>query len=214
MVQFPKSLSSRCGKCLQILCCFCWGSFAFFLFLAVVSFSYLWIPVLMSHCHKPPGIGLANVSIFNMTLQESSNTSTPGWLVHAKFNVTFSAWNRNTVAKCFSTYRTMNVDVRFKNSLILQQSVPLGFSLKPKAERPVLMDLTGDQFTMKQDLGPVMEDELRTGNVTMEFFFNTRYLIADRRSKWHHFGCSVVVRSPLVQSNGLNTLVDHKCYLT
>lgn len=196
------------GLC-AVVCCL--GIIAL-LFLGIFSFSFAWIPWIMNHCHKSPGIWLENLTIRKMTIYQNNATADLPWQVNSEFNVTFSMWNTNTVARCFTTYRTMYVDVRFKNNLIVRQEVSLGFSLKPKNDRLVEMELKGDHFLLKKDLVPVMEANLQSGNVTLEFFFYTRYLIADRRSRWMQFGCSIVAKSPLVKIPDLKTLVTQKCY--
>nr|PNR49921.1 hypothetical protein PHYPA_011818 [Physcomitrium patens] len=130
------------------------------------------------------------------------------------FNLTFSTWSPNTVAGCFTTFRELVVAVRYRGDLILRQEVQLEFSLTPSGTRGLVVRVKGEQASLRQQLGPVLEAELQCdrGQFVVKFYFETRYLIADRRSRWKHFGCQVVATTP---QKGLGTKVstlDRACW--
>lgn len=55
----------------------------------------------------------------------------------------------NTVTKYFTTYRHMDVRVECKGQVILQQQVPVGFSLKPRQNRPFSTEVKNDHVDLK-----------------------------------------------------------------
>jgi hypothetical protein len=214
VVRFRKSLRTRCAEfwtcCGQLLV----GCRAFCLVLGVVililfffTYAFAWIPIIMEHCHREPGIELESFNILGMAPSSSSAPGSP-LQVNSAFNATFSTWNTNTVTKCFTTYRRMDVRVEYRGQVLLQQQIPLGFSLKPRASRPFSIEMKGSHAQlMNPDLGPLMQAELQSGDITLDFFFNTRYLIADRRSQWESIGCVLVA---LLDPVG--TMVPQDCF--
>ena len=59
----------------------------------------------------------------------------------------------NTVAGSFSTYRRMVVYVEYHDTVILKREVPLGFGLKPRSSRLMVMEINGDHFPVMKELG-------------------------------------------------------------
>ncbi|KAG0567639.1 hypothetical protein KC19_7G150600 [Ceratodon purpureus] len=237
VVIFPKSLRTRCVEfgtlCGELLfrgwelflagfrylltgCGIFWVVASVLIFglslLCLVTLAFWWIPTITDRCHREPGVGLENFSIRDMTaFQSVSSTPDSPWQVNSAFNATFSTWNRNTITKCFTTYRRMDVRVEYHGQIILQQQIPLGFSLKPHESRPFSIEMKGDHVQLKKDLGLLMEAEMRSDSITLNFFFDIRYLIADRRSKWESNGC-VVVAKPSLDSSHLGTMLSQDCY--
>ncbi|XP_024384132.1 uncharacterized protein [Physcomitrium patens] len=207
---------------LRIRCCDCFKRFArrgcsiLFLVLLVSFCTYLygWIPSIIGSCHRPPGILLQTVSIRDMAVYQNTTAAAPDspWLVSSDFNLSLSTRSPNTVAKCFTTFREMVVAVRYRGDLILRQEVNLRFSLRPRENRELTVAVKGEQASLRQQLGPVLEAELRSdaGQIVVEFYFDTRYLIADRRSKWKRFGCQVVATTPQ-KGSGAGRLLSQRC---
>jgi len=167
-----------------------------FLFAAAVYFSWWWVAEIVEHCHKTPSLGLQDLSIRDMAVYKNTTTDT-AWLVKSDISVNLSAWNTNTVAGCFTTYRRMVVHVEFKGQVILRQEVALGFGLKPRRSRPLLFGVQGDHFPLKTELGSLLQSELRNGSgVGLQFFFDTRYLRNDRKAGWMRMGCEVLAKPP------------------
>ncbi|KAG0567659.1 hypothetical protein KC19_7G151900 [Ceratodon purpureus] len=159
---------------------------------------------------------LEDLSIRDMAVYQNTTVATPDsqWQVKSEFNITLSAWNRNTVAGCFSTYRRMVVHVGYgyDNALILQQEVPLGFGLKPRRSRPVVMEVKGDHFPVTQELGQLLEADLQNAStVNFQIYFDTRVMRNDRKVEWIHMGCQVTARSPLNSSQVSGNLLWKKC---
>lgn len=102
------------------------------------------------------------------------------------------------VTKCFTTFRESVVSVTYKGDLILREEVPLGFSLKSRGKRELVMAVKREQASLCQQLGPVLEAELRIdpGKIVVDIYFDTRYLTADRRSRWNQFAFQVVATTP------------------
>lgn len=217
VVTLPKSMARRCGDCCRGLgrvcapcgpCLTTCGKICGYMFLALfavaVFWSCWWVVILVGYCQSSPGLGLEDIRIRDMVLYQNSSTATTDtpWLVKSDISVNLSAWNKNTVAGCFTTYRRMVVSVDFKGQHILRQEVPLGFALKPRRSRPVLLDLQGDHFPMQRDLGSLLEVELRNASaVEFQFQFDTRYLRNDRKSGWNHMACDVIAKTPAASNS-------------
>lgn len=220
VVTFRRSLMTRCAEFLWRAwelfrgllegCRAFWTAVGFvLLILFFFSYAFAWIPIIMNSCHREPGIELESFNILAMTPSASSSSSAPGspLQVNSAFNATFSTWNTNTVAKCFTTYRRMDVRVEYRGQVLLQQQIPLEFSLKPRASRQFSIEMTGSHAQLTNpDLGPVMQAELQSGNINLDFFYDTRYLIADRRSRWESNACV------LVESLPLGTMLPQECF--
>jgi len=159
--------------------------------------SVWWVGMIVRHCHITPSLGLEDLRIRDMAVNQ--NTTTGTWQVKSDIHVNLSAWNKNTVSGCFATYRRMFVRVEFKGQIILLQEVPLGFGLKPRRSRPVVLNLQGDghDFPLKTELGWLLEGDLRNGSaVGLQIFFDTRYLRNDRNPGWMRMGCDVMAKTP------------------
>ncbi|KAG0567641.1 hypothetical protein M758_7G126500 [Ceratodon purpureus] len=214
VITHPKSLRTRCGEtwlsCVSRCACFC-GCFL------VLSFAFLTMGLcwVLIYCSGAPDIALEAISINDMQLYQNNTipASESPWHVNSGFNVRLSAWNPNTVTGCFSTFRRIMVRVEYRGQLILQQEVPLGFGLKPRRSRPVPLELKGSGFQLKNpDLGPFMESELRSANLSFDFYFDARYLRNDRKAGWVNMGCHVVTQSPSNSSQaGANNLLYQDC---
>lgn len=215
VVQFPKTFAERrqgcanalgraCAPCAPLWKLLCYIFFA--LFALSIFWSFWWIIILVSYCQKTPGLGLEGVSIRDMVLYQNSTTGT-GWLARSDISVNLSTWNPNTVAGCFTTYRRMVVQVSYKDQLLLRQEVPLGFKLKPRGKRPVALDLQGDGYTVQQDLGALLQVELRNASaVDLDFSFYTRFLRNDHKAGWFGMCCDLVAKAPQnSSSSGLNS---------
>ncbi|XP_073396273.1 uncharacterized protein [Physcomitrium patens] len=162
----------------------------------------------MTACHNEPVISLQTVSIRDIAVYQNTTVGARDseWLVSSDFNLTLSTRSNNPEAKCFAMFREMVVAVRYRGDLILRQEVSVGFSLKPKGKRVLSVAVKGEQAPLRQQIGPVLEAELRSMAV-VEFYFDTRYLIADRSSKWKRFGCQVKATT-LQTSSGAGRLLS------
>ena len=232
VLRFPKTFAERLADCYTFSCRMlkqgCYGLFygcgyglamLFFLcvglaFLFVASFAFVWIPVMMTHCHKGPGLAMGNFAIENMVpFQANPNLTGSPWLVNSSFSATFWAWNRNTVTKCFTTLRELDVVVEYKTQVILQQQFPLHFSLKPREIRNFTMEMNETNVLLggKPELVPYMQAESKSGNITLDVYYAVRYLQADRKSKWvNNTGCVILAHPPSLSS--LGTAIEQNCY--
>lgn len=226
VVRFPKSLGRRCGdswnacasrsgrwlgSCLAYCC---------YLFVWLVALGILFVVVglvwVLIMCQGSPGLSLEAMAIRDMAVYRNDAIAAPGspWQVDSRFAVRLSAWNPNTVAGCFCTFRRVRVRVEYRGQVIVQQLVPLGFGLKPRRSRAVPLELQGAHFQLTNaDLGPFMQNELRSTNVTVEFFFDVRYLRNDRKGGWLNMGCHVVATPPSTNSTlaGATSLLSQDC---
>lgn len=212
VVKFPKSLRRRCCDTCEAYCC---CMICTFLSLSSLFFGvgFVWI---IEGCQGSPHMWLEAMSIRDMAVSRNHSIPAPEspWQVDSSFTVRLGTRNPNTVAGCFCTFRRVVVRVEYRGQVIVHQEVPLGFGLKPRTGRPVSVELHGARFPLKNpDLGPFMENELRTGSVTLEFFFDTRYLRNDRKASWLNMGCHVVAKPPTTNSSqaDADSLITQDC---
>jgi hypothetical protein len=180
----------------------------FLLGLVFLVFGLAWVLI---YCQEPPGMSLEAMSVQDMRPYE--NSTEPQWQVSSVFNVRLSTWNPNTVAGCFCTFRRVIVRVEYRGQVIVHQEVPLGFGLKPQKSAPASFQVQGNGFPLQNpDLGPFMENELRTDNVSFDFYFDARYMRNDRKAGWLSLGCHVMAKTPSNSSQvGEDGLLAQDC---
>jgi len=165
-------------------------------------------------------MSLDYLSIDNMAVYQNNTKGAPGpqWQVDSALNVSLSTWNDNTVAGCFITYRRVIVRVEYRGQTILQQEVPLGFGLKPRGSLPVDVEVQEQHAQLKNpDVGVAMAEDLQSGTIIIDVYFDTRYLRNDRKAGWLHFGCVVISSSlstPSSYDSFSGTLFQDQCYPT
>nr|PNR49932.1 hypothetical protein PHYPA_011829 [Physcomitrium patens]PNR49933.1 hypothetical protein PHYPA_011830 [Physcomitrium patens] len=216
-IDLPVPIHRRCHECMTSFLRETCSSTCLFVTSCVVFAVVMSIISISAPCHRPPGLSLVTASIRDMAVYQNTTADSPDspWLVSSDFNLTLSTWSPNTVAGCFTTFRELVVAVRYRGDLILRQEVQLGFSLKPRGKRGLVVRVKGEQASLRQQLGPVLEAELQRnpGQFVVEFYFETRYLIADRRSRWTSFGCQVVATTPQ-KGSGAGNLLSKRCHNT
>lgn len=215
VIQIPKPFRTRCRESWTA----CMSATrrivltVFYLGLLFVIFGLVWVLVF---CQGAPGMSLEAMSVQAMRPYENSTVAPPEspWQVSSVFNVRLSTWNPNTVAGCFCTFRRVIVRVEYRGQVIVHQEVPLGFGLKPQRTAPASFQVQGNGFPLQNpDLGPFMETELRTSNVSFDFYFDARYLRNDRKAGWLSLGCHVMAKTPSNSSQaGDDGLLAQDCY--
>jgi hypothetical protein len=225
VVEIPLSLKERCGlylghcweRCSSLLCVL--GVLLIILSVIALLTSVVWVTVLVDEgCHIPPTTALEDLSIRDMIVyQNNAVTTSPDlqWQVKSNFSVTLRAWNTNTVAGCFSTYRRVVVYVEYHDTVILKREVPLGFGLKPRSSRPMVVEVNGDHFPVKKELGELLQAELRiASSVRLQIYFYIRVMRNDKKAEWIRMGCQVVAKAPVNSSQVGGNLLSKSCGLS
>jgi hypothetical protein len=179
--------------------------FLFYVILGVTALaifvSIVWIPILMGRCQMTPGLDLKEVNVHTM----NATVTDTAYQVDSEITLQLRAWNKNTVAGCFTTFRRVGVSVDFKGQRLLYQVVPLeGWGLKPQESRNMTLIVKGENAPLGREIGSLLALELQnTTALELTLSIAARWMRNDRKAGWMGLNCDAIAKTPPTSSDGL-----------